>query len=850
MAQQNQILDLLEKTADGLKYVSGGFQAVPAPNKDWHKALTAGHRLFNVLGMLVGFVGAKELGDILVGHRLNGSKYEKIDKEDVLPPLRFLHGVLSYNPFSDNPKDQWLCVLHKSIPAIGGGIGAYFGSTFHFINNGTQQKINALQEMVKKGEKLSLADADVLATALQGQITRVIAACFGGFSSVSGLTPYGYGIPLNAAFSNANNSAGARDYGIPFLNKILQHVSKMEGNLAVSLKKVLDKTEAFCSKAKNGNVSEAASQYAKEVGSVLIAPLFRNISKADQEKIVAALKNKIEELYENNKGMPAAELQVKIQEGIDNVLKNSGTDLKLRIGDNGIFGKIAEFLDFGGKINAVRKAAGLEVPVQKLSNAAIAGIAGGIGAAGLGVAASLHKDKDPTLGKEPSPARSAGEYVRDIEQKHATEKRKGFIDGPVLEFAKKVSDMFLAVVPVHRFYSAVGLTIGGVVGLNIGQVVRGQQLDASAKEILKENVPKLLQPLYGLLKNGNNELANKWKGVAGAGIFAGFLGLGVAIGSKFAYASTEKKNRNPDSLEDYLARKRQADGNAMVAPVAGSAAFGSGAGLYWIPFVPLINYGASLAYRTVSMMDRNITLPGLNWLTGNDYTKHYFGVREGLDFLDKYAVNNPAKNPEKLEELSLTILSQIAKPAKIPLTEAHITKFVDKVTQIRDKYWQEGGVPQEKKKALSEEMKANFTGKGLYKTLHEDLGIDTKQINFHEVGGMIGKFANFFGAGKQVEKESKGYHALVDKWEKEDEKLPAPPLKEANEPMAKPEDIKRLEKTFTDGIELPRTPQDIINATLNNREEKILNIKKPSDSFEENVMESKNTLQLAAIGNR
>ena len=74
--------------------------------------------------------------------------------------------------------------------------------------------------------------------------------------------------------------------------------------------------------------------------------------------------------------------------------------------------------------------------------------------------------------------------------------------------------------------------------------------------------------------------------------------------------------------------------------------------------------------------------------------------------------------------------------------------LVDKLYSIRDKYWQEGGVPDDKKAACKEELEANFRREGLEKTLLE-VGLDPLKANLDH-NGMSGRVAKMFGANKTV----------------------------------------------------------------------------------------------------
>lgn len=358
---------------------------------------------------------------------------------------------------------------------------------------------------------------------------------------------------------------------------------------------------------------------------------------------------------------------------------------------------------------------------------------------------------------------SAQQYVDAVGREHDKKEQKGLLNGKVLKLAGWMADSALAVIPVHRFWSAIGLTSGGAIGLMAGRLLTGKSL-AGGPGFKETSLPKSLQSLNGIMAPSAeySDAKNKLLTAAGKYVFAAFCAMGVMIGSKHAYKSTYLKNSNPDSLEDYVARVRQHHGDRMIPFIASSSIFGSAAGTYLVPIVPGINYGSSLAYRVVSMQDRNITSPGLDVLTGNT-TLSYFGVREGLQYLRKYAVHNPSQRPEQLEYYAYTVIGPLAKAAGVELTGEHIKKFVDKLNDVRDKYWQEGGVPKDKQEDLAKELKSHFSGKGLDKTLYE-CGIDTMQIDFQQIGGLIGRFARAMGTGKKVAQEQKDYRELVQMW--------------------------------------------------------------------------------------
>ncbi len=761
------------KITNALGYLSGGFHAVPPHNSATpQKNFPSMHRLYNVLGMVIGFSVMKYMSDILFGHKINGSQYEEIRRQDVPRPLRFLHGAIKYNPFSDHPRDQWLKVLHQMLPAAGGAIGAVQGSSYFFKTSAMGPHIKALNEKVLKKEILSPLESDTLASYKQGLIWRNIAGGTAWLASVSGLTGLLYGTSLNSAFflnNNAKTMVGAAEaFGLPFLRKFSNTQSKLAMGPEKAFNNILSRTSNFLNQAK-GNTTVASENFGKEMANSVFSPLFRKLNDDEKKTIVTKIQNIFEEAYNTHKGKETAVIQKEISEGINTYLKSNNLQKLgggMLTGNNGWLGRIAESMDFGKKIDAIRlKIPALNTAAEKAASSAAKSWGIAAGAAGVGLATAAMASTGATkIDKDNLSAISAEEYVKRLENQQSA--KRSFVNGGLLGFAKWMGDAALAVVPVHRFWSAIGLSGGGFLGLKAGELLTGRRLSNDA-EIAKTAYSKILQPLYGLLKYdpNNTSFANRMKKFGGLYTFAAFCFAGVAWGSHHAYKPAYKKNEKMESLEDSIARVRQIHGDKMILPVALSSIFGSAAGTFLLEFIPFINYGASLSYRTVSMQDRHVMTPGLKSISGGA-TNSYFSLREGTEYICKYAVHNPDKNPTEFEYLARTILEPLTKSSGMPLTGEHIAKFVEKIHEVRDKYWEEGGVPKEKQDALKKEMVEHFKGKGLDKTLYE-CGVDTLKIKFTEVGGLIGKFAKFCGAKKKIEKEQEAYHALVNGWRKD-----------------------------------------------------------------------------------
>jgi hypothetical protein len=187
-------------------YLVGGFHAMPKEDKEtpWIKKLPSQHRLYNAAGMFAFFMIGGYLRDTMRGFDEKGVT---VEREDVIAPLRFLHGVLAHNPHSDKMQDRWNKVICQIIPATFGATGAIMGSVFFFRNNVKRDPRAArLQYHANEGtgDGLGAFQADDAIAHHQSWPFRALAGVFATFSAASGLTVL-YGMFLNSAFSFASN---------------------------------------------------------------------------------------------------------------------------------------------------------------------------------------------------------------------------------------------------------------------------------------------------------------------------------------------------------------------------------------------------------------------------------------------------------------------------------------------------------------------------------------------------------------------------------------------------------------------------------------------------------------------
>ncbi len=355
--------------------------------------------------------------------------------------------------------------------------------------------------------------------------------------------------------------------------------------------------------------------------------------------------------------------------------------------------------------------------------------------------------------------KTAAEYTAEAMKYHADKaKDKGYAP-PAL--VKWIGDASLQVLPKNRLYSAVGLSGGLMVAGSLANIVTGYKL-RDGKPV--ENVATFLRWMQGKVKNydPNNVLESRNRWIKYAHVAAYSIGglLGMKLGTDIAYSNTKEKNKNPTYLEEYLTNVSHTQGETWSWLSAASSIWGSASGTWAVP-IPGINYATGLIGRITSMQDRNTMVAGLNEFTSGATTSSYLRLKEGMHYLAHYAVGNPAKEPAQIEFLAYTLLGPLFKDK---LTADHIKQFTSAVHKVRDNYWQEGGIPKEKRAEALSTMKEVFTGAGL-EVLLIDMGLNPVTIDFNKINGVIGKIGDI-GQSDKIHAKQETY------WKGVEERLP------------------------------------------------------------------------------
>jgi|GEM_PF-1806628 len=361
---------------------------------------------------------------------------------------------------------------------------------------------------------------------------------------------------------------------------------------------------------------------------------------------------------------------------------------------------------------------------------------------------ALHHGQKPSI-----EGKTAAEYTNEMLKYHQSQ----YHDKQPNKVLKWIGDGALAVLPKCRLYGVIGMVGGLVLGTKAAIAATGHTFTGEAvKEI--PSYLKWLNTLGSKVFNGKSpagiENSNKYVKYAHSAIYSFFGAIGAVVGSKIAYEDRIEKNKDPQYLEDYLMATSHHQGKTWGYIIGPSSILASASGMwFWGAFLfPGLNYGEGLAGYITSMQDRNVILPYLNGVISDATTTSYLRLKEGSHYLCHYAVGNPAQEPANIEFLAYTILGPLFKDK---LTAEHIKQFTDAVQAVRAPFWQEGGIPKERRKEALNTMKEVFTGAGL-EVLLIDMGLNPASISFDKVNGLIGKIGDI-GQKDTIKKEQEEF---------------------------------------------------------------------------------------------
>lgn len=745
-------------------YWSARYLNVP-PNK---------HRLYNAIGLAAGLYLGRKAMDIIMGETIGG---KKIDPKDLPAPLRPFCGVLHYDHFSDDPKDRWMKVFDLMATGTLGGIGAAAGSA-QFFREPFFKPIQARMDW--SAEKFMLSDAEHRALAHISKPWGLLSGASAVFGSASGFglfpSPVNYSATLGTVFSLRSGRTMAAPGLRRLFNAHSHHpfrptklVNRLIDYLAANPDAHPERIESYARGILKTWFKHADASHIKAFGEEVLAQRARFLENGHlPEKAEAAVRDALRQTLGDL--------------GMENTFIKIGLDPReAAIGDVGFISAIGQLVgDLTGmhtsrKMEATRNLIreGLEIRHPELKKipfiprapryadtthkTAAAGVFLGTGAAAIGLIANARDTNLYDL--NPAPGNHLPHGPRDIpappqEDEHPvhhmvhSKRQHGFVDGKLLDTAEGITGMLSGGIGLHRIHCAAGLTAGTWLGDKVMEALTG--VGFQGNRVPKEKVLKPLQKFYkALAYNPKSDLPHdKWMQIVRWAVPGVIGGLAVVEGSKLFFSKRHQEIKPGRYLDEAEDKATFAQSESWSATSAVSAVMGYPTGL---PMLPFTNYSTNLGTRYSMASGRKVSLPILGKYWSNNSTLYPFGPPGMINLLIQEAVNNKSYDPELFETYAIGAL----KPWFKNVTPQQVESFVMRIHEVRDRFFREGGVPEEMKEQLAAELKAHLKGAGLEETLVE-IGLDPLKAELAS-NGWSGSIANALGAGKKVEKIKESY---------------------------------------------------------------------------------------------
>lgn len=714
------------------------------------------HRLQNALGLTTGLFLGRKFMDILVGAKPSG---EKLDREDVIAPLRPFHGILAYNHYSDDAKDRWMKVVDSFAPAMLGAMGAMTGSNLFFARQSRAIEANLIKAAKEAGH-LSLDAAEEAAAMLQSKPWGVLSGITSMFGSASGFgllpTPLNFGTTLGGRFM----LAAQRKVTLPGARWLTNTPGSEFGNGPTKVRDELIQTclhgPPDVSVRVNRMCDHILKSWFKNVTPTQVAAFAREVHTV-RDKFLAT-------------GGSPAKLGKECEEALGGILRHKGLDATLKkvgfnlldakLGDYGVFSRFANAIGAGGatrRLNNLYRESVLarhpEMARSEATDAVTSGMGWGwglasataaVGAAmffpGYGRAMTQDGLKKENPKTEPPPGNGM--------TFPAEPRAPGWSDSlngkplDILEWGSRALNS-QQTFGTHRLSCAAGLTAGGYIGMKLMEVLTGRTLQGAEWSV--DNVPKFMRKVHKILPYNpySDAKRDRWGLVAHYIVPAAFAAAGVITASQMFFHSRYKETKDARYLDECEKKASAIEAQPWTALTALGALFATPAGFPFLPF-PLPNYGTALGTRFTLMSGREMITPVLGRLwTGNE-SYYPYGSPQLLDEMIKEAVHNPSRQPKRLDEMAYGVL----KPWFENVTPAQVKSFVAKVQESRAKFLREGGVPEELKAACEKELNEHFHRAGLHQTLRE-IGLDPATASLG-ANGLSGEIAKILGAGKKI----------------------------------------------------------------------------------------------------
>lgn len=757
------------------------------------------HRFMTAFGLMTGLVLGRHLMDVMTATDRKGNFLEK---EEVLPPFQQFHGILAYNHYDDSAAARWHKVVDNFTPIVFGAIGAMMGSSV-FVNRFHLVTPRLLKEAQAGAKGLYLQQADFLANMVQSNgYNRLAGANFTlGSTTGSHLIPN----PFNTMSSAIRfQLAAGKKVMLPGLFQVTGNRGAQSMNLYQSLADMvswaenniahygkgdwLTHNQAIIKKAKNAlqAFKDITPEQEKEFQTYItqVAQRLEGISERvasekggiKGEALLAALKKDTEfsgTLHDAFWGNGLEDQFVKM--GLIDV-KNPLSS-KVLIGDNGIISQFAKLLGGRSQITnierqwaeAVQQRHGISPALHPISIpneavtrsitpqfAALTGItAGGMLMAGF----SGTKQVDPDLGQptmdklKTLPRHTAAKEFHALQAKQRDHNFIDWINDKPLDTLSWLSNTLIVAPGLHRFMNASCLTAALYGGMKFSTALAGRGLRG---ELLAEkDIWPIFKPIYNAMPYvwKGNTVQDRWRYTVHQLIPVAVGAVGTYMGSRMFFQNRIDECNKAEYLEDYTDKICMDESESYARAAGVTSILNTGSGFH---LLPLASYASNLQNRFMMGQGQQVCLPGVREFWSHNPSKYPYHIKKLLNMMVKYATENPAEYPKEFADIAHAFVGKLYPDLPPQQMQAKEDAFVDAIYSVRDKYWQQGGVPEDRKKDCLADMKAHFTKDGLEKTMVA-IGLDPLKAAIDN-NGAGGTLARWMGSGSAVQADVRAYH--------------------------------------------------------------------------------------------
>lgn len=452
---------------------------------------------------------------------------------------------------------------------------------------------------------------------------------------------------------------------------------------------------------------------------------------------------------------------------------------RLLIGDNGILTQLGKLLGSAEEMKKIdqewAKAMQQRQPAHMFPNAKPAqpptnsttrtitpgllastgALAGGITLAGLLGSKQALAEPEEEQSKELSnlPRHDAARRYHQIKVKEQDNNAYSLLNGKLLDSMSWLSSIFVVAPSLHRFMNAACLAGALYGGMKFSTALAGRGLRG---EVLgKDKIWPIFKPIH-------NKMPYVWKGqtkqdrarytihqlipvTAGA--------FGTYIGSGMFFQNRVSELKKAEYLEDYTDKVSMDESASYARASAATSILNTGSGFHLLPF---IGYDPNLQNRFLMGTGQQVATPGLGKLWSNNPSKYPYHIKKLLNVMIEYSVHNPSEFPKEYDNMAHAVIAKLY--PKLPPREMQEKEdaFVDALYAVRDKYWQEGGIPENREEECKADLETHFRKEGLEKTFLS-IGLDPLKAQIDN-NGLSGKFANLMGSRTQVKRDIAAYH--------------------------------------------------------------------------------------------